>query len=145
MRFIREPQTKREESLAWIKMISAKWNTEKVGFCGVIEKESKDFVGWCGLWHLKETGETEVGYAINKNFWGRGYASEAARRILQYGFEELNLERIVAVASPQNQASQNVMKRIGMEFVRVGKFYGNDLVQYSILKENFLLRNFQQI
>lgn len=137
MRYIREPQMERKESLNWIKMISEKWHTERIGFCGVIEKKSKRFVGWCGLWRLKETDEFEVGYAIAKDFWGKGYATEAAKRVLQYGFEELNLKKIVAVASPENQASQNVMKRIGMEFVKIGKFYDNELVQYSILRDEF--------
>jgi ribosomal-protein-alanine N-acetyltransferase len=138
MRFIREPQTERDESLAWIEMISGKWDTEKIGFCGVIEKETKSFVGWCGLWRLKETNEIEVGYAINKDFWGKGYATEAARGCLEYGFTDLNLAKIVAVAFPENEPSQNVMKRLGMKYIGIGKFYDNDLVQYEITKEEFL-------
>ncbi len=137
MRYIREPQTEKKESLNWIKMISEKWDTEKIGFCGVIEKESKRFVGWCGLWKLKETNEIEVGYAINKNFWRKGYATEAAQRCLEYGFEELNLEKIVAVAYPENQPSQNVMKRLGMDYVGIGRFYDRDLVQYEIKRETW--------
>lgn len=139
MRYIRTPQTERDESFAWIEMISAKWDTEKIGFCGVIEKETKSFVGWCGLWRLKETNEIEVGYAINKDFWGKGYATESARRCLNYGFQELDLEKIVAVADPANKASQNVMKRIGMTRVGIGRFYDADLIQYSISKEEFVV------
>lgn len=142
MRYIREPQMERKESLNWIKMISEKWDTERIGFCGVIEKKSKRFVGWCGLWRLKETDEFEVGYAIAKDFWGNGYATEAARKCLEYGFEELNLKKIVAVASPENQASQNVMKRLGMNYAGISKFYGNDLVQYVISREEFLPQDF---
>ena len=138
MRYIREPQMNREESINWIKMISSKWDTESIGFCGLIEKSSKDFVGWCGLWRLVETGEIEVGYAIIKDFQGKGYATEAAKRCLQYGFEELNLEKIVAVAFPENEASQSVMKRLGMKYVCIGKFYDKDLVQYAITKEDFV-------
>ncbi len=138
MRYIRQPQTKREESLNWIHLISEKWDTEKIGFCSVIEKETKDFVGWCGLWKLKETGEIEVGYAIQKKFWGKGYATEAAEVCLKYGFEELGLDKIVAVAYPDNEASQNVMKRLGMKYIGIGRFYDNDLVQYAITKDDFL-------
>ncbi len=137
MRFIRTPQTEREESLHWIKMISARWDNEKIGFCGVIEKETKEFVGWCGLWKLVETNEIEVGYAIKKEFWGKGYATEAAQVCLKYGFEELNLEKIVAVAFPENEPSQNVMKRLGMKRIGIGRFYDNDLVQYAISKEDY--------
>ena len=137
MRFIREPQTQKSESEIWIEMISSRWEKEKIGFCGVIEKASKDFVGWCGLWKLKETNEIEVGYAMKKDFWGKGYATEAAKRMLEYGFGELDFERIVAVASPENDASQNVMKRLEMDYIGIGKFYGNDLVQYAITKDKF--------
>lgn len=137
MRFIRPPQTRRAESLNWIRLISEKWQTEKIGFCGVIEKETGNLIGWCGLWRLKETGEVEVGYAIVKDFWGRGFATEAAKKMLEYGFNTLGLERIVAVAHPENQPSQNVMKRLGMRFVRIGKFYDNELVQYAISKSEF--------
>ena len=138
MRFIRKLQTDPEESLAWIEMISARWEKDKIGFCGVIEKQSKSFVGWCGLWQLAETKEFEVGYAINKNYWGKGYATESAKRILQYGFNELNLNKIVAVSYPENQPSQNVMKRLGMSFIQIGKFYDNELVQYAITSDEYL-------
>lgn len=137
MRYIREPQTERRESFEWIRMISGRWDAEKLGFCGVIEKETGEFVGWCGLWRLKETNEIEVGYAIQKDYWGKGYATEAAQKFLEYGFEELELNRIVAVAYPENEASQNVMKRLGMNFVKVGRFYEKQLVQYAITKQEF--------
>lgn len=138
MRYIRKPQSERDESFAWIEMISGKWDTHNIGFCGVIEKKSKRFVGWCGLWQLAETHEIEVGYAINSDFWDKGYATEAANRMLKYGFEELNLERIVAVAFPENTPSQKVMKKLGMERVGIGKFYDKDLVQFAISKDKFL-------
>lgn len=141
MRFIREPQTKKEESRKWIEMISERWDDEKIGFCGVIEKETKRFVGWCGLWRLKETKEIEVGYAINKDFWGKGYASESAKGCLEYGFNELNLDKIVAVADPENIASQNVMKRIGMKYAGIGNFYDSVLVKYRILRKDFIELN----
>lgn len=137
MRYIREPQTKRKETVSWIQMISEKWGTEEIGFCAVVEKASGNCIGWCGLWRLKETNEIEVGYAIKKDFWGNGYATEAAEKFLEYGFRELNLDRIVAVAYPENEASQKVMKRLGMEYVGIGKFYENELAQYAITKDEF--------
>ena len=137
MRFIRPIQTERGETINWIRMLSEKWDTENIGFCAVVEKKTGNFAGWCGLWRLKETGEFEVGYAIAKNFQRKGYAAEAARRILDYGFNELDLEKIVAVAYPENEASQNVMKRLGMKYVKTGEFYEKNLVQYAIFKDEF--------
>jgi RimJ/RimL family protein N-acetyltransferase len=137
MRFIREPQTSRDEAESWINLISSRWETEKIGFYAVIEKSSNQFIGWCGLWRLKETDEIEVGYALIEEFRGKGCASEAAEAVLTYGFEELNLEEIVAVARPENRASWRVMERLGMTYDYTGKFYERDLVHYSITRKEF--------
>lgn len=137
MRFIRAPQMNRDEAENWIELVSSRWKDEKIGFCAVFEKASEEFIGWCGLWRLKETDEIEVGYALVKEVWGKGFASEAAGAFLDYGFNELNLGKIVAVAHPENQASQNVMKRLGMNFDYINEFYGMDLVHYSITKNDY--------
>src|SRR5215213_1805419 len=137
MRFIREPQTNRSEAESWVNLVSSRWETDKIGFCALFEKSSGEFVGWCGLWRLKETGETEIGYALFKEFRGRGYAVEASEAFLNYGFETLNLKEIVAVARPENRASRRVMERLGMTYDYTGKFYERDLVHYSITREEF--------
>jgi ribosomal-protein-alanine N-acetyltransferase len=136
MRFIREPQ-KRQETVNWLKMVSSLWETEKIGFCAVVEKQTGKLIGWCGLWRLPETGETEIGYAIARQFWGRGLGSEAAGAFLAYGFETLKLYEIAAVARPENTASRRVMEKLGMTFGYTGEFYGRDLVHYSITIEEF--------
>jgi ribosomal-protein-alanine N-acetyltransferase len=134
MRFIREPQG-RNESLDWIKLVSARWDTEKLGFCAVIEKETDKFLGWCGIWRLQETNELEVGYAIEKAHWGKGFATEAAEKFIEYAFENIKPDKIVAVAEPKNLASRRVMEKLGMKFVKIAKFYERELVQYALSRE----------
>ena len=136
MRYIREPQN-RDETESWIRLVSSRWETDKLGFCGVYEKSSGELAGWCGIWRLKETDELEIGYAIAKRFWNRGYATEAAEVFLRYAFENINSGTITAVAEPENTASRRVMEKLGMRFDYTGEFYGRDLVHYSITKENF--------
>lgn len=136
MRFIREPQN-RKESADWVKLVSSRWAKERIGFCAMVVKSSNEFAGWCGLWQLKETGETEVGYAVAVEFWGKGYATEAALEFLRYAFEKMSLGKIVAVARPENAASRRVMEKLGMRYDYTGEFYGRDLVHYSITRENF--------
>jgi len=143
MRFIRSPQTSRKEAENWIKLVSSRWESEKIGFCAVFEKASNQFIGWCGLWRLAESGEIEVGYALFKKFWGKGYAAEASEAFLNYGFNKLNLDKIVAVADPENQNSRRVMEKIGMNYDYTGKFYERNLVHYSISKTDFAVRNFK--
>jgi ribosomal-protein-alanine N-acetyltransferase len=143
MRFIREPQTNPDETWNWIKLVSSEWETTKIGFCAVVEKDSMNTIGWCGLWRLKETDEIEVGYAIAKEYQRKGFATEAAAAVLEYGFDEIDLEEIVAVAYPDNAASQNVMKQLGMSFDYTGEFYGRELVHYSISKTTWKNRKDQ--
>ena len=136
MRFIREPQTS-AESANWINLVSSRWATEKIGFCAMIEKSSNEFVGWCGIWKLKETEELEIGYATAKEFLGKGFATEAAAAVLIYAFENLETEKIVAVANPENTPSRRVMEKLGMSYDYTGEFYGRNLVHYSITKQKF--------
>lgn len=137
MRFIRAPQN-RVETVNWLNLVSSRWTSDGIGFCAIIEKQNKKFAGWCGLWRLKETNEMEIGYAVAKEFWGRGFAAEAAKVFLQYAFEQLNPDKIVAVAEPENVSSRRVMEKIGMKFVGFGEFYGRELVQYAIDRKSWL-------
>jgi RimJ/RimL family protein N-acetyltransferase len=58
MRFIREPQP-RDEAVNWMKLVSSRWATERIGLGAVVEKASGAVIGWCGLWRLPETDETD--------------------------------------------------------------------------------------
>ncbi|MDQ2747507.1 MAG: GNAT family N-acetyltransferase [Acidobacteriota bacterium] len=137
MRYIREPQNSRADVANWVNLVSSRWQTERIGLCAVLDRASNQLIGWCGLWRLPESGEIEVGYAIAVDFQSKGLASEAAARCLKYGFEELNLDKIVAVARPENVASCRVMEKIGMTYDGIGRFYDRDLAHYSILKKDF--------
>ena len=83
---------------------------------GVRLREERHAVGWAGLQPLSGTDEIEVGYAFGQPAWGRGYATEVASAVVQWGFEALALERIVAVASPENAGSRRVMDKLGMRY-----------------------------
>lgn len=135
MRFISDVQTEREESEAWMTRISSLWQSEGIGYCALVEKSTSEVAGWCGLWKIPETKEIEVGYAVAKRKWGNGYATEAAAAMVGHGFGSLGLDRIVAVAFPENEASIKVMRKLGMEYVMTGEFYGKELVQYAISRE----------
>jgi ribosomal-protein-alanine N-acetyltransferase len=139
MRYIREPQNRRETE-NWIRLVSSRWGKDKLGFCGVVEKESGALTGWCGVWRLTETDEVEIGYAIAKKFWRRGFATEAAEVLLGYAFAQINPDKITAVAEPENTASRRVMEKLGMRFVRLNEFYERQLVQYAITHEEFAAR-----
>jgi len=89
-------------------------------------------IGWCGIEHIKELGETEVAYLLDREYWNRGFATKAAGLSLKYGFEEKGLERIIALAFPENIASRRVMEKNGMTFEKMTHIWNLDLVQYQI-------------
>ena len=82
-------------------------------------KESDAFVGWCGLMKVPFsahfTPAVEVGWRLNKIFWGKGLAPEAAKSVLRFGFLELGLSEIVSFTAELNQPSIRVMQKIWMK------------------------------
>jgi len=92
----------------------------ELGLWATIHKETGKFIGRCGLlpWTIDGQQEVEVAYTIAQEFWGQGLATEAARAILQYGFEKLNLTRLICLIDPENIASQRVAERTGMTLER---------------------------
>lgn len=80
------------------------------------ENTRPEWIGWCGLKYIPELDETDVGFRFFRSYWGRGYATEAARACLAYGFGALGLKRIVGRAMKENAASVRVLQKIGMEF-----------------------------
>ncbi|MBR5949320.1 MAG: GNAT family N-acetyltransferase [Clostridia bacterium] len=76
--------------------------------------ETGELIGSVGLYFDEAMTQADLGYIFNKRFWGNGYASEAARGMLRFGFMNLDLHRITAKCDSENLASEAVMKRIGM-------------------------------
>jgi RimJ/RimL family protein N-acetyltransferase len=95
-------------------------------------KDTSDFLGQVGLFPVEGKGpEVEVAYELAPRVWGHGYATEAARALVDYGFGELGLQRIVALILPDNARSRNVASKCGLTLEGPGRFYGLDLVVYA--------------
>jgi GrpB-like predicted nucleotidyltransferase (UPF0157 family)/predicted acetyltransferase len=97
----------------------------------VVERASGALIGHCGLQHLDGGPEIEVGWALARDRWGRGYATEGGRAALQYGFDMLGFDEIVAVTRPENLASRRVMEKLRMEYDGRGFYYGWEQVKYA--------------
>jgi RimJ/RimL family protein N-acetyltransferase len=78
-------------------------------------RENGEIIGGCGIHLLRPKQRTaEIGYCFNKNYWGQGYATEAATALLKFGFETLNSHRIVATCDPRNLRSVRVLENCNL-------------------------------
>lgn len=112
---------------------------QKPGFgrMSVLEKETGKCIGWCGLRPM-ENGDIDLGYRFVKDSWGHGYATEAALASLKYGFEKMNLNKIIGRTARANVASVRVLEKIGMKFWKNDACEGiDDSVYYHITSEEW--------
>jgi RimJ/RimL family protein N-acetyltransferase len=117
--------------------ILAHWGQHGFGRWAVVYKEANRLIGWCGLRYLESTGEVEIGYGVAKSHWGKGLTLEAATASIKCGFDELSLDRIVALALPDNIISRRVMDRLGMKYVKVAHYYHAEVVYYAISRDEY--------
>lgn len=87
-----------------------------VGRMAVVEKQSGEVIGWCGLKYHPDEEEYDVGYRFFKKYWNKGYATETASACLTYAFEVLQLPFVVGNVMRENTASIRVLEKIGMDF-----------------------------
>ncbi|MEN6316987.1 MAG: GNAT family protein [Clostridiaceae bacterium] len=117
--------------------VCLKENGKMIGHIYFSQVEPKEYLTW------------EIGYIFNPEFYGRGYATEASRGILQYGIEELGAHRIIAMCNPENTASWKLLERLSMRregFFRKKAFFRrtddgkpiwHDAYEYAILAEEW--------
>lgn len=109
-----------DESYEFYEAIVAKFHDFGFGLYAVEEKERNEFIGFIGFHEATfETDFTpciEIGWRLKKEAWGKGYATEGAEACLHYGFTELGFREIYSFTAEVNTPSQNVMRKIGMDF-----------------------------
>lgn len=107
----------REQSDASVARFQEEFDARGYGWFAVEIRETSEFTGFAGLDDVDEempfTG-VEIGWRLARAAWGRGYATEAARAVLAFGFDTLGLGEILALTTATNLRSQAVMRRIGM-------------------------------
>lgn len=103
----------------------------------VVLKSSNDFIGWCGLKYNEEKC-VDIGFRFFRKTWNKGYATEAARATLDYGFKILKLEEIIGRASVDNKASIRVLEKLDMAFWKLSSCEGiTNAAYYRINKTQF--------
>lgn len=122
--FIKEMQNQNKENGV------ARW--------AVVCKESHECMGWAGFEFFKTPVNNhvnfyELGYRFKRKHWGKGYATESCKAIIEYGFNQLNINRIFAITYPGHVNSQKVLNKLSFRQVN-DFFYGRDLMHWFELK-----------
>ena len=121
MRYFKSTQTQ-DQTMQFIARMQRQFEIR--GFCyfAVDTLESNEFIGFIGIseqtYEADFTPCIDIGWRIGKKHWGKGYATEGAKKVLKYAFDELSVDRLLSTAPIVNTASENVMLKIGMQKVK---------------------------
>ena len=102
---------------------------EKFGYgrWAVIYKPDNKIIGFAGLKYLPNMAETDLGFRFLPQYWNKGLATEISPEIINYGFKQLNLKRIIAIAEQENIGSNKVLKKIGLKHFKVADYEGDGI------------------
>jgi ribosomal-protein-alanine N-acetyltransferase len=108
-----------DECKTYITTVLEEYKAYGTSRMAIILKDTNEFIGWAGVRFeqtvRKEFDYYDVGYRLKEQFWGKGYATEAAIASLDYGFNQLNLKEICGAAEANHTASNYILKKIGMQ------------------------------
>ena len=108
------------------------WELRGYGHWAVEEKESGKFVGRIGFLNPEGWPGFEVGWTLAREFWGKGYATEGARRALDYAFHDLDKDHVISLIHPENKNSIKVAERLGETLEGQTELLGHDVLIYGI-------------
>ena len=118
-----KPFTTIEQIHDYISNIRNQYESNGIGRFSTIIKETNELIGWTGIKYINdhvENGKTnfyDYGYRLNKKSWNKGYATEASKAWLDYGFNKMNIEEMNAYTHFENGASNHVLQKVGFNFV----------------------------
>ncbi len=138
LRYIGTPvMTERSQAANVIAMIRRQYRENGIGRWAMEEPTTGAFVGWCGLkWEqqVRSFPYYDIGYRLIRSYWGQGYATEAASACLRHGFAVLNYPEICAAVEVEHQASNHVLRKIGLQQGEPFTFEGKLCNWYSLRK-----------
>ena len=105
------------------------------GRWSVLITDNEEYIGWCGLKYSPEKDETDIGFRLMRKHWNKGYATEAAQACINYGFQHLQIPKIVGRAMLANHASIRVLEKIGLQFSHYFEENGVKWAQYGRMCE----------
>jgi RimJ/RimL family protein N-acetyltransferase len=122
----------RQRAVERLRLDQRDWHDRGHGLMAVIERESGRFVGRTGLRYWSGFDETEVGWVFHPEVWGRGFATEAARACVRWGFRSLEVPYLTAMIRPANRRSIRVARRLKMKPARNDTLLDIPVVVYRL-------------
>lgn len=108
------------------------WSERGHGLLAVLDRRDGAFLGRCGLKYWPQFEETELGWALCRDAWGRGYATESARACAEWGFSQFDMPYLTAMIAPENVRSVRVAERLGLTPLRDDVLLGDPVVVYGL-------------
>jgi RimJ/RimL family protein N-acetyltransferase len=142
MRFIGDGQPL-ARPLAWgnLALMVGHWSLRGYGLWAAEERSSGALVGRIGFWNPEGWPGFEIGWMLRRSFWGRGYATEGARRALRYAFTQLWQPHVISLIHPDNTASIRVAQRLGERLLGPTEVLGKSALVYGITREEWEAAN----
>ena len=129
------PFSSPDEARDFLKEYRSVYIRNGYGRWGVEDKATGQLIGWCGLKFHPEENVTDIGYRFLRSAWGKGFATETASAVMQYGFNDLGLNRIIAHARKENTASLRVLEKLGMKIIGESEDCGGEIFVFE--KQHF--------
>jgi ribosomal-protein-alanine N-acetyltransferase len=133
-----------EDTHAFINLTLNRYLSDESGEWGIILQETGKLIGAIGFPRVdKKNNQAEIGYVLGRCYWGDGFMPEAVSRVLQFAFQDMNLNRVEGIHAITNEKSGRVMQKAGMSFEGIarekmfakGKYW--DVKQYAILRSDW--------
>ena len=122
------------EARTYVEMNIRQYKKIGYGRYAVRLKETGNLIGMCGF--LKENYGIDFGYRYSKNSWGKGFGFEAAKVVLNYGFSELGLEKLVGLTAEENSGSIRILEKLGFKLQEKFLFNNTKAFKYQYTKDS---------
>lgn len=129
-----------EQTKDWVQRQMDTYDQNQRDLWATVEKKSGSFIGRCGLisWEIESVKELEVGYLIDRNYWGEGFGTEAAQGIRDFAFQTYDISQLISLVQYSNQASRRVAEKNGMHLWKIIPFHGvSNVCVYRIQRKEW--------
>lgn len=122
----------KEEVKDYIMQLISHWEQYGFGVWLLVNRNTGELLGHCGLRKIDATGEIEIMYLLDPEYWGNGYASEAAKASIQYAKEMMNVKRIIARVKVANENSKKLLRNLGFIYTHEVDYSGRLLSYFEL-------------